>query len=90
MLCWGKPTWPVLVRSNPLNPFELSGNQINVYYTIKTPFRRRTCDKKKIRGKLPGCMTFKPGVLNKSHALIWMTWTLDHAAMCIKYVDESW
>lgn len=93
MLCWGKPTWPVLLRSNTLNPFELSGNQLNVYYTIKTPFRRRTCDKK-IRGKLPDCMTFKPGgsfsKLNKSHALIWMTWTLDPCNHVYQILDESW
>lgn len=75
MLCWGggRHLTCAVLRSNTFNPFELSGNQINVYYTIKTPFRRRACDKK-IRGKLPDCMAFKPGgsssKLNKSHALI--------------------
>lgn len=61
-----------------------------MYITQLRPLSDEGLVIKKIRGKLPGCMTFKPGVLNKSHALIWMTWTLDHAAMCIKYVDESW
>lgn len=36
-------------------------------------------------------MTFKPGGrVDKSDAHIWMTGTLDHEAMCIKCMDESW
>lgn len=56
---------------------------------LKPLFNERLVIKKKIRGKLP--VTFKPGGrVDKSHAHIWMTGTLDHEAMCIKCMDESW
>lgn len=65
-----------------------------MYITQLRPLSDEGLVIKKIRGKLPDSMTFKPGgsssKVNKSHALIWITSTLDHAAMCIKYVDESW
>lgn len=60
-----------------------------MYITQLTPLSNEGLVIKKIRGKLP--MTFKPGGrVDKSHAQIWMTGTLNHAAMCIKCMDESW